>query len=662
MGPRKLVLKSHYSLGDIVLMTAAVRDLHRCYPRQFVTDVRTSCAGLWEQNPYLTPLDERARAVKSLTLDYPLINYSNQVPYHSLHAYIDALNEKLGLDIHGTEFKGDIHLSEMEKSAPSQVAEVVGQEIPFWLISAGGKDDLTIKWWDFDRYQEVVDHFGGRIQFVQVGAQRDFHPKLRSVIDLRGRTSTRQLVRLMHHAQGVLCGVTGLMHLAAAVETKTLHSRVRPCVVVAGGREPSHWEAYPFHQFIHNVGTLPCCANGGCWKSRTYPLGDNAAKDQNLCTNPVGLLPRCMDLISAAEVIHRIEAYFLGGQFRYLNRSQARTAVRGVGNTRLNAFDHQPLHSGTARPTLERVVRQLPERHEPSGHGRGIVICAGGVKYFTSAWVCIQMLRHLGCTLPVELWHLGPQELDARMAELMAPLGVTCVDAFEVRRRHPSRILRGWELKPYALLHSSFQEVLLLDADNVPVADPTPLFDTIEYRRTGALFWPDIPASTMPAAAWNLCGMEEQDERPFETGQIVLDKHRSWRALQLTMWFNEHSDFWYPYTLGDKETFHLAWRKLAAPFAMPRRAVVLKAGAMLQYDFGGRLLFQHRNQAKWSLTDSNRRLARFRFERECLAFLDQLRDRWNMEVQPPAQTRDSGTRGPRTQKLRLNPGARLSLC
>src|SRR5205085_2739777 len=46
---------------------------------------------------------------------------------------------------------------------------------------------------------------------------------------------------------------------------------------------------------------------------------------------------------------------------------------------------------------------------------RGIVICAGGPRYLPCAWVCIKMLRHVGCELPIEIWHLGPAELPDEM-------------------------------------------------------------------------------------------------------------------------------------------------------------------------------------------------------------------------------------------------------
>ena len=54
----KLIFQNAQSPGDIVMLTAAVRDLHCCYPGQFQTDVRTSCPALWLENPHLTPLDE----------------------------------------------------------------------------------------------------------------------------------------------------------------------------------------------------------------------------------------------------------------------------------------------------------------------------------------------------------------------------------------------------------------------------------------------------------------------------------------------------------------------------------------------------------------------------------------------------------------------------
>lgn len=154
-------------------------------------------------------------------------------------------------------------------------------------------------------------------------------------MDLRGKTDIRQLIRLVYHAQGVLGPVSFPMHLAAAIETKERMPKNRPCVVIAGGREPPNWEAYPHHQFIHTVGSLRCCDNGGCWKSRTVPLGDGDLKDdpENLCVDVVGQLPRCMDMVTADEAIRRIESYFVGGAVDYLTTEE----LTGLGDVALSA-------------------------------------------------------------------------------------------------------------------------------------------------------------------------------------------------------------------------------------------------------------------------------------------------------------------------------------
>jgi ADP-heptose:LPS heptosyltransferase len=326
---QKLILKNSQSPGDILMLTAAVRDLHRCHPGRFRTDVRTSCADLWAHNPHLSRLREEDPKARVFDCHYPLIHEANRAPMHFLWGFVEHLNQELGTSVRPTEFRGDVHLSAAERTRPSRVAEITGLDLPYWIIVAGGKYDYTIKWWHFRRYQAVVDHFRGRIQFVQVGEEGHYHPPLDGVICLRGQTTLRQLIHLVHHAAGVLCPVTFLMHLAAAVETRADRPGPRPCVVVAGGREPPQWEAYPHHQFIHTVGSLPCCATGGCWRARTVPLGDGDEKDQpeKLCADVVDGLPRCMDMIEPADVIRRVEWYFEKGMARFLARTEARRSA-----------------------------------------------------------------------------------------------------------------------------------------------------------------------------------------------------------------------------------------------------------------------------------------------------------------------------------------------
>jgi ADP-heptose:LPS heptosyltransferase len=356
---QKLILSNYQAPGDVVMLTAALRDLHRCYPNQFVTDVRTTHPELWEYNPYITPLEDQDPEARLIECHYPLIKAANVLPVHFVHGFIEDLNQQLGLAIKPTRIAGDIHLSELERAAPSLLEELTGADLPTWIIVAGGKFDFTIKWWHFRRWQAVVDHFRDRIQFVQVGNQRHYHPSLRNVIDLRGRTSLRDLIRLVYHARGVLCPVTLLMHLAAAMERKPGQPAFLPCVVVAGGREPATWEAYPHHRFLHTIGRLPCCASGGCWRSRSAPLGDGDEKDQqqHLCVDTVRNLPRCMDMITPAEVINAIYSYDT------LPRDATTDAVSLERSAAL--FQEQSEKTNPVKPTQDRKYDTTHTRPAP---------------------------------------------------------------------------------------------------------------------------------------------------------------------------------------------------------------------------------------------------------------------------------------------------------
>jgi hypothetical protein len=331
-----------------------------------------------------------------------------------------------------------------------------------------------------------------------------------------------------------------------------------------------------------------------------------------------------------------VEGYFDGGAIRYLTRAEAQAVARALAREPRQATPPEPLNVYSAPGAAAAFIRRMPPCPDTEER-RGIVICGGGVRMFTNAWVCLRMLRRLGCSLPIELWHHGERELDEAMRALVSPYGVTCVDAARAPERLPTPAPSPWVLKPFAVVHSRFREVLLLDADNVPVRNPEYLFDSPSFRRTGAVFWPDYGRLAPNRSAWAVFDVPYQDEPEFESGQLLVNKARCGHALRLALWYNEHARFFYQHVFGDKETFHLAFRRLGAPYAMPARPIRTLPGAMCQHDFQGRRLFQHRNTAKWRLFGANARVRGFQREAECLEFLRELGQRWNGRVtlRPP---------------------------
>ena len=52
--------------------------------------------------------------------------------------------------------------------------------------------------------------------------------------------------------------------------------------------------------------------------------------------------------------------------------------------------------------------------------GKGIVFCAGGLSYFSCAWISINRLRRIGCNLPIEVWFLGTELSECVINQLKA--------------------------------------------------------------------------------------------------------------------------------------------------------------------------------------------------------------------------------------------------
>lgn len=334
---KKIIFVNDQSPGDLLMLTAAIKNLHLSYPDEYITGISSPCPAIWEHNPYITELNPNDPDVTVIECkDYQLIHSSNDAAYHFIHCFTQFIEDKLNIEIRMADFKPDVYIGDEEKNWFSQIEELTGIKDDFWIIVSGIKYDFTCKLWPFDYYQQVVDYFRNKITFVQVGEREHLHCKLNNVIDLVGKTDLRQLIRLVYHSVGTLSPVTSVMHLSAGVPVPEGKGRPknRAGVVVAGGREPSQWEKYPHHRFLETNGALDCCDNGGCWASRCTKVKDNDDKNtENLCLYPIPvvsslpypkdhidgplLVPKCMVMLEPRMAIDQIELYYTGGALSY---------------------------------------------------------------------------------------------------------------------------------------------------------------------------------------------------------------------------------------------------------------------------------------------------------------------------------------------------------
>jgi hypothetical protein len=318
MSCRKIVLEHKLAPGDEVVSTAVVRDIKLTYGEDIQIDFRNNFPSIYENNPYLTPLDEKESGVEHVVLGYKQgISLAAKKQLHfSTYFHID-FTAKTGLPVEPLFSQPDLHLSEYELTT----RPISGR---YWIVMGGGKSDMTTKHWEYSRYQEVVDRlrpYG--LRFVQSGAVKKghTHPPIDNALNIVGWGGIRQLIWQIAHAEGVICPITCAMHIAAAFN--------KPCVVIAGGREEPWWEAYvnsynafgpkakPItveHKYLHTLGLLDCCAVKGCWANKLVPTKE----DSRLCKLPVlsssgQTIPKCLEMITVDHVVEAVMSYYTSG-------------------------------------------------------------------------------------------------------------------------------------------------------------------------------------------------------------------------------------------------------------------------------------------------------------------------------------------------------------
>lgn len=176
--------------------------------------------------------------------------------------------------------------------------------------------------------------------------------------------------------------------------------------------------------------------------------------------------------------------------------------------------------------------------------GRGIVLTAGS-GHAPHLKTLVASLRDVGCGLPVEVMFLDDTDLDATtQAELEALDGVITREIWPMVDDRGWK-LAGWALKPFAILFSSFREVIFIDADSFFFHNPERLFDDPDYAKTGALFFRDRSLYKESKKAWlqklipGPVSAQAKESRLWtgesghmqESGVIVVDKFRHFMAL-----------------------------------------------------------------------------------------------------------------------------------
>ena len=180
-----------------------------------------------------------------------------------------------------------------------------------------------------------------------------------------------------------------------------------------------------------------------------------------------------------------------------------------------------------------KLVRHLPVYPEKTYNGSGIVMLAGGI-YSEYAATSLGMIREMGSMLPVEVWMKDKSEEKKGWCAELEREGMACrmlADYMDT-----AALSNPYQLKVFTIFFSSFEEVLFLDADNMPMKNPDSIFHAVEYRKWGAVLWPDYwPHSGSPWLPYILGISDERSEVlkgeiSAESGQILWNKRTHWKV------------------------------------------------------------------------------------------------------------------------------------
>ncbi|ONH65904.1 hypothetical protein BON22_4208 [Cyberlindnera fabianii] len=267
----------------------------------------------------------------------------------------------------------------------------------------------------------------------------------------------------------------------------------------------------------------------------------------------------------------------------------------------------------------EYIMQHLPKKFpdklmdlfESKQNKNGYVYVGGG-KFNYLALLALKALRDTGAVYPAEIILPTAADFDVTLCNTMFPiLNARCVVLEEYLPPETKGRVSKYQTKSAALLVNSFQNVLLLDADNMAIKNPDYLFNNAPFTTHGLITWPDMWRRSTSPLFYDIAGIEVDvtkrarnsyehvvkdgnakehgyspdwalsfhdsegavPEASTESGQIMVNKKTHLHTIFLSLYYNFHGpSYFYPILTqnshgeGDKETYITAAHVLGQPY------------------------------------------------------------------------------------------------
>lgn len=339
-------------------------------------------------------------------------------------------------------------------------------------------------------------------------------------------------------------------------------------------------------------------------------VGDYELKPQHEFWNSIFTILNKNRLDIAEDKIDSAIQYIDKSQQREGNSKDALLSKAYISEDVFNEFKNKH----------EQLLNELPPTLSDStfkANTDGIVLVGGG-RFSWLSYLSLLALREAGSKLPVEIMMptYNDYEKEQEYCTVLLPkLNAACVvvpDSLgpEVMLSWSTRF-KSYQFKSLSLMTSSFQNIFLLDSDNIVLDNPDPLFNSDLFKDNGMIMWPDYWQRTISPVFYDIAGVnvnekkrvrfnrfplsttedkenlgdEESKSVPYhdlegsipnlstESGQFLINKATHGRTLLLSLYYNIYGPklFYKLFSLGeqgegDKDTFVAAATVLKQKF------------------------------------------------------------------------------------------------
>lgn len=223
------------------------------------------------------------------------------------------------------------------------------------------------------------------------------------------------------------------------------------------------------------------------------------------------------------------------------------------------------------RKSHTAFVDQLAQfgSHLPYDANTTGIVTTAGVANFGQVISLVLTARRAGSHLPIQIYLDSTSPwVDLICSKTLPQYKATCLSIQDTWAGIVVPKFTRFQWKVLSIIVSSFQNVLFLDADCLPILNPDKIFHqgSEPFTSTGLITWPDFWTSTASPLFYKVAGDIDippvNSRATSESGILVYDKARHADTLLLAAYYNYNGPkHYYPLLSqhsageGDKETF-----------------------------------------------------------------------------------------------------------